>query len=115
MFPKPFRRLGVGGVVVKLQQIVHERIPFFIVHHAMPTIYQLMSSEYDRTSVSLLNPGRSNMRGGGRVSLLTGAVSVYPSFLEAREYGLFRNTHTVNGSTSLFLFVEGTGWCVGHA
>ena len=65
MFPKPFRRLGVGGVVVKLQQIVHERIPFFIVHHAMPTIYQLMSSEYDRTSVSLLNPGRSNMRGGG--------------------------------------------------
>jgi len=45
MFPKPFRRLGVGGVVVKLQQIVHERIPFFIVHHAMPTIYQLMSSE----------------------------------------------------------------------
>ena len=66
MLPKPFCRLVVGGVVVVLQQIVDERIPFLLVHHALPTIHKLVSPGFGRTSDSLPNEGRAyTCRGGG--------------------------------------------------
>ena len=66
MLPKPFCRLVVGGVVVVLQQIVDERIPFLLVHHALPTIHKLVSPGFGRTSDSLPIEGRAyTCRGGG--------------------------------------------------
>ena len=65
MLPEPFCRLVVGGVVVVLQQIVDERIPFLLVHHALPTIHKIVSPGFGRTSDSLPNVGRAYTCRGG--------------------------------------------------